>query len=99
MASLGADSKQPEAVIASQWRSDLIYIPKAVPDRRARELGHNSYVPSLEQDYVSGLFVNEKRIGKHAESVDERYRSHREAKTPVPAIVVNFRSFASDCRE
>jgi hypothetical protein len=53
----------------------------------------------LEQDYVSGLFVNEKRIGKQPGALSmSDIGLIGTALTPVPTIVVNFRSFASDCQ-
>ena len=53
----------------------------------------------LEQDYVSGLFVNEKRVGKQPGALSmSDIGLIGTALTPLPTIVVNFRSFASDCQ-
>ncbi len=95
---IGPDPKNPQVVIAANGGSDLVYIPKSVPDRRARELGRQLVRALLEQDYVSGLFVNEKRIGQQPGALSmSDIGLIGDAITPVPAIVVNFRSFATDC--
>jgi hypothetical protein len=96
---LASDPKQPQVVIAANGGSDLIYIPQAVTDKRAHELGAQLVRALLEQDYVSGLFVNEKRIGKQPGALSmSDIGLLGTALTPVPTIVVNFRSFASDCQ-
>jgi len=96
---IGSDPKKPQVVIAANGGSDLIYIPPAVVDKRAHELGTQIVQALLEQDYVSGLFVNEKRIGKQPGALSmSDIGLIGAALTPVPTIVVNFRSFASDCQ-
>jgi len=96
---IGSDPKKPQVVIAANGGSDLIYIPPAVVDKRAHELGTQIVQALLEQDYVSGLFVNEKRIGKQPGALSmSAIGLIGAALTPVPTIVVNFRSFASDCQ-
>ncbi len=96
---IGSDPKKPQVIIAANGGSDLIYIPPAVLDKRAHELGTRLVQALLEQDYVSGLFVNEQRIGKQAGALSlSDIGLIGSALTPVPAIVVNFRSFASDCQ-
>lgn len=95
---IAADAKKPQVVIAANGGSDLIYIPPAVADKRAHELGTQLVRALLEQDYVSGLFVNEKRIGKQPGALAmSDIGLIGDALTPVPTIVVNFRSFATDC--
>jgi len=96
---IGSEPKKPQVVIAANGGSDLIYIPPAVVDKRAHELGTQIVQALLEQDYVSGLFVNEKRIGKQPGALSmSDIGLLGAALTPVPTIVVNFRSFASDCQ-
>jgi len=96
---IASDPKRPQVVIAANGGSDLIYIPQAVNDKRAHELGAQLVRALLEQDYVSGLFVNEKRIGKQPGALSmSDIGLIGDALTPVPTIVVNFRSFASDCQ-
>ena len=96
---IAADPKQPQVVIAANGGSDLIYIPQGVADQRARELGARIVRALLEQDYVSGLFVNEKRIGKQPGALTlSDINLIGDALTPTPAIVVNFRSFVVECQ-
>src|SRR5258708_20057924 len=53
----------------------------------------------LEQDYVSGLFV-EDDLGRFPGALPLSLLSLRgKAVTPHPAIVVNFRSWSSGCDE
>jgi hypothetical protein len=96
---IAVDPKKPQVVIAANGGSDLIYIPQAVDQKRARELGAQMVRALLEQDYVSGLFVNEKQVGRQPGALSlSDIGLIGDALTPVPAIVVNFRSFASDCQ-
>jgi hypothetical protein len=89
---LGPDPAKPEIVVAANGGSDLVYLPtgdKALAGRVVDAL--------LAQDYVSGLFVDE-RLGAIAGTLPlSRIGLAGAAVTPHPAIVVNFRSFASGC--
>jgi hypothetical protein len=96
---IASDPKHPQVIIAANGGSDLVYIPPAVLDKRAHELGTQLVRALLEQDYVSGLFVNEQRIGKQPGALSmSDIGLIGTALTPLPTIVVNFRSFASDCQ-
>jgi len=82
MASFGADFEQPEAVIAANGGS--IDLHSKAYQTGVPELGSTTrIVPLLEQTTSAGLFVNEKRIGKHAGplSIDD-IGLIGEAKTP-----------------
>jgi hypothetical protein len=51
----------------------------------------------LEQDYVSGLFVDD-RLGRFAGTLPlSQIGLKGKAVTPTPSIVVNFRSYSSGC--
>jgi hypothetical protein len=91
---LGGDRNKPKVIVAVNGGSDLIYIPdgdKSVAKQVVDAL--------LTQDYVSGLFVDSK-LGKFpgALSLDD-IALEGTAITPLPAIVLNFRSFDTVCGE
>ncbi|WP_022723382.1 alkaline phosphatase family protein [Rhodopseudomonas sp. B29] len=89
---LGNDPTKPDVVVATNGGSDLIYLPnkdKALADRTIKAL--------LEQDYVSGLFVDDD-FGSYAGTLPlSAINLKGAAVTPRPSIVVNFRSYASGC--
>jgi arylsulfatase A-like enzyme len=92
-AALGADAGAPDVVLAANGGSDLIYLPrdnaKAITGRIVDFLA--------TQDYVSGIFVND-RLGRIAGTLPmSAVNLIGSAKTPVPDIYVNFRTFAGTC--
>jgi arylsulfatase A-like enzyme len=91
---LGADPTKPDLVVATNGGSDLIYLPnkdKKLADRTIKAL--------LEQDYVSGLFVDD-ALGRFPGALPMSQLALKgKAVTPNPSIVVNFRSYASGCDE
>jgi hypothetical protein len=52
---LGQDSAKPDLVVATNGGSDLIYLPN-----RDKKLAERTVKALLEQDYISGLFVDDK---------------------------------------
>ncbi len=52
---LGKDPDKPDLVVATNGGSDLIYLPN-----KDRKLAARTVKALLEQDYVSGLFVDDK---------------------------------------
>jgi hypothetical protein len=96
---LGADPLHPDVVVAANGGSDLIYLPgmNAKDNSEAKETA-GSIVKFLEtQDYVSGVFVND-RLGKFPGALSmSDVGLMGAARTPQPAIYVNFRSFTSGC--
>lgn len=91
---LGKDPAKPDVVVATNGGSDLIYLPG-----NDRKLAGRIVKALLEQDYVSGLFV-EDDLGRFPGALPLSLISLRgKAVTPHPAIVVNFRSWSSGCDE
>ena len=89
---IGENPGRPDVVVAANGGSDLIYLPsmdRSLAERIVRIL--------LEQDYVSGLFLDDAldRIPGTLplSSINLKGRS----ATPTPAIVVNFRTFDTGC--
>lgn len=91
---LGKDPTKPELIVATNGGSDLIYIPgkdRKFVDRTIKAL--------LEQDYVSGLFVDDE-LGRFSGTLPMSQLGLKgKAVTPHPSIVVNFRSWSSGCEE
>jgi len=91
---LGKDPAKPDLVVATNGGSDLVYLPnkdKKLADRTIKAL--------LEQDYVSGLFVDD-ALGKFPGTLPmSQVNLKGKAATPTPSIVVNFRSYVAGCEE
>lgn len=96
---IGTDPAAPQVVVAANGGSDLVYIPPSVAPDAARRIAHTIISALLEQDYVSGLFVDEDRFGKIAGALSTKSIGigGGQALTPHPAIIVSFRSFQTDC--
>jgi hypothetical protein len=91
---LGKDPAKPDLVVATNGGSDLIYLPN-----KDRKLAGRTVKALLEQDYVSGIFV-EDDLGRFPGALPMSQLGLKgKAVTPHPAIVVNFRSWSSGCEE
>ena len=90
---LGRDPAHPDLVLASNGGSDLIYLPSP----GAGALASRTVEFLASQDYVSGIFVND-RFGKIPGTLPMSVIGLiGSAVTPQPDIYVNFRSFAEGC--
>src|ERR1700761_1090423 len=89
---LGKDPAKPDLVVAANGGSDLIYLPN-----RDKKLAERTVKALLDQDYVSGIFVDDK-LGRFPGTLPmSAINMKGKAATPTPSIVVNFRSYASGC--
>ena len=87
-------TKPPTVVVAANGGSDLIYLPEAA-NRKALAAKIVAFL--VQQDYVSGLFVND-TLGQPPGTLPFSAINLRgAARTPTPAIVVNFKSFDTGC--
>ncbi len=94
---LGQDPLKPDLVVATNGGSDLIYLPKN--DKGDKKLAYRTIKALLDQDYVSGLFVDDK-LGRFPGTLPlSQIDLKGNAVTPTPSIVVNFRSYAEGCGE
>src|SRR3984957_1031273 len=89
---LGQDPAKPDLVVATNGGSDLIYLPKA-----DKKLADRTIKALLEQDYVSGIFVDDKLGRFHGTLELSQIGLKGKAVTPTPSIVVNFRSYTTGC--
>jgi hypothetical protein len=91
---LGQDPTKPDLVIATNGGSDLIYLPA-----KDRKLADRTIKALLEQDYVSGLFVDDS-LGRFPGTLPmSQIALKGKAVAPNPSIVVNFRSYTTGCEE
>lgn len=89
---IGNNPENPAVVVAANGGSNLVY----VPDRDSARTG-KVIDALLAQDYISGLFVDSD-VGAFAGTLPlSAINMQGKARTPRPAIVVNFRSYATDC--
>jgi len=94
---LGQDPSKPDLVVATNGGSDLIYLPRG--DKADKKLADRTVKALLEQDYVSGIFVDDK-LGRFPGALPLSLVNLKgKAVTPTPSIVVNFRSYAEGCGE
>lgn len=91
---LGQDPAKPDVVVATNGGSDLVYLPNKDKKLTARVIK-----ALLEQDYVSGLFVDDK-LGRFPGTLPiSQINLKGKSVTPTPSIVVNFRSYTTGCDE
>src|ERR1700730_2971693 len=91
---LGQDPTKPDLVDATNGGLDLIYLPN-----NDKKLAERAVKALLEQDYVSGLFVDG-RLGRFPGTLPmSQIALKGKAVTPNPSIVVNFRSYVAGCNE
>src|SRR3954466_6129632 len=89
---LGHDPAKPELVVATNGGSDLIDLPN-----HDRKLAGRTIKALLDQDYVSGLFVDDS-LGRFPGTLPMSQLGLKgKSVTPTPAIVVNFRSYVAGC--
>lgn len=91
---LGQHPSAPDLVVASNGGSDLIYLPES----NARELAPKVVKALLNQDYTSGIFVDDS-LGDIPGTLPFSAINLKGAElTPVPSIIINFRSEATGCK-
>jgi hypothetical protein len=90
---IGYDTSHPDVVVAANGGSDLIYLPQS----NASELVTKIVSLLLTEDYVSGLFVDDK-LGPIPGTLPlSAINFVGAAITPHPAIAVNFRTWDTGC--
>lgn len=90
---IGYDTARPDVVVAANGGSDLIYLPQS----NAADLAAKIAGVLLNEDYVSGLFVDDK-LGPIPGTLPlSAINFVGAALTPRPAIVVNFRTWDTGC--
>jgi len=91
---IGGHPDRPDVVIAANGGSDLIYLPNG-----EGKLAGRVVAALLEQDYISGIFVDDD-LGRFPGTLPlSKINFRGRAVTPRPSIVVSFRSFSTGCEE
>jgi len=91
---IGTDPAKPDVVVAANGGSDLVYIPSG-----DRALAQRVVDALSRQDYVSGLFVSA-ALGSIPGTLPlASIALDGSALTPMPPLVVNFRSFSTGCAD
>ncbi len=90
---IGYDHSHPDVVVASNGGSDLIYLPQS----NAADLAPKIVALLLGEDYVSGLFVDDKLGSIPGTLPLSAINFVGAALTPHPAIAVNFRTWDTGC--
>jgi hypothetical protein len=91
---LGQDPAKPDLVVATNGGSDLIYLPG-----KDKKLAGRAIKALLDQDYVSGIFVDD-ALGRYPGTLPLSVLYLKgKAVTPQPSIVVSFRSYSSGCQQ
>jgi hypothetical protein len=90
---IGEDPAAPQVIVAANGGSDLIYLPTGDHDLAGK------VVAALNaQDYVSGVFVDD-ALGRYPGTLPMSSIALKgSAKTPMPAMVVNFRTYSTGCK-
>jgi hypothetical protein len=89
---IGKDPAKPDVVVAANGGSDLVYLPG-----KDRKLAARVVQALLEQDYVSGIFVDAS-LGRYPGTLPmSAINLSGAARPPHPAIAVNFSSYAVGC--
>ncbi|HVY56218.1 MAG TPA: alkaline phosphatase family protein [Xanthobacteraceae bacterium] len=91
---IGGDKEHPKVVVAANGGSDLIYIPDGDRDTARKIVEVLS-----DEDYVSGLFVSDDLGPIPGTLPISAIDLKGSAVTPIPAIVVNFRTFSTGCAD
>src|SRR5262249_49009467 len=89
---IGGDKDHPHVVVAANGGSDLVYLPTG-----DQALARKVVDILAAQDYVSGLFVSDDLGPIPGTLPISAIDLKGSAVTPLPAIVVNFRSFSTGC--
>jgi hypothetical protein len=89
---IGETPSRPDVIVAANGGSDLVYLSANDGNLANRIVGF-----LMPQDYVSGLLVNDS-LGQIPGTLPfSAINLKGQSVTPVPSIVVNFRTFDTGC--
>lgn len=92
---IGPDPAKPVLIVAANGGSDLLYL---LDDATARPAAETVVTALLAQDYVSGVFADQARLGAIPGTLPiEAINLVGSAKLPRPALAVSFRSWSTGC--
>jgi hypothetical protein len=91
---IAKEANKPDVLVAANGGSDLIYLPNSTNNKA---LAKQVVDILLKEDYVSGLFVNDKLGSIPGTLPLSAIGLKGKSDLPSPAIVVNFRTFDTGC--
>jgi arylsulfatase A-like enzyme len=91
---LGVNPANPDLIVAANGGSDLLYLP----NKNANELAPKVITALLAQDYVSGLFIDDSFGNIPGTLPLSAINLKGSALTPIPSIVINFKSQSTGCK-
>ncbi|ACC80248.1 alkaline phosphatase family protein [Nostoc punctiforme] len=91
---IAKEANKPDVLVAANGGSDLIYLPNSTNNKA---LAKQVVDILLKEDYVSGLFVNDKLGSIPGTLPLSAIGLDGKSDLPSPAIVVNFRTFDTGC--
>jgi hypothetical protein len=95
---IAVDPSDPYATIVAKGGHDLIYLPEHLSKQEARHRAQLIVNELFQQDYVSGVFLDEKRVGRMHGALSLKHIGWEgDADWQAPAIVVNFVSVNAGC--
>ena len=92
---LGKNPLLPDLIVAANGGSDLLYLPK----QNSNELAAKVVKALLAQDYISGIFVDDSFGDIPGTLPLSAINLKGSALTPIPSIVINFKSQSTGCKE
>jgi arylsulfatase A-like enzyme len=87
------DPNKPEAIVAANGGSDLIWLPQA----DAKVIAPRIVAALQAQDYTAAVFVDDRLGAVPGTLPTSAIGLQGRHSTPAPAIVVSFRSFGTGC--
>ena len=91
---LGTNPVMPDLIVAANGGSDLLYLPKP----NSIELANKVVKALLAQDYISGIFVDDSFGNIPGTLPLSAINLKGSALTPIPSIIVNFKSQSTGCK-
>lgn len=97
-ATIGVTASSPYLSIEARGGYDLIFLPQHLKRDELRRRARSVMTILAKQDYVSGVFVNQERLGKvdGALSIQHLGADERSGED-LPDLVVNFASVVQSC--
>jgi hypothetical protein len=96
---IGMNATAPRVVIEARGGHDVLFLSAKLSKALARDLAGYLVRAILKHDYVSGVFVNEKRVGPIRGTLSQAHLGWSISDSaPLPDIVVNFASVSAGCR-
>ena len=93
------DPSTPYLTVESQGAYDSIYLADSLSKQERRHTARLIVEAVLEQDYLGGVFVNERRVGQLPGALSMSHIAPGNAAVHQPDIVVAFASVSDGCAQ